>query len=1129
MEAATELFQYNRANFMFDRKLRQEREYQEQDMRIQQFLLYRDDVRDLADLTIAKMDTYLMIALLEIGCCLDLLVEGVIRGTGTEEHHKPPPEWVLWMYVISLAEAMLYLFLSSWFAIHASVACHSYSVRLLTQHVRLPVPNQAQLDAAAAKANEYEGGNAGSFLRIPVIGAFIEKQASEYEAKQEEKRQAEAKAALELHRQQHGATPELNLIEITGRHSPVATLEHIRTYRHLQQQWQAHDAYARACLSIGTYAFLHAAGYYSIGLFVVELQAPWAGLACSLCFPALCWLLLRLDLYFSSIKQVVFSAVLVSGPFLALIGATLNIAESTTGHIIGNSHVALVPLVFLQHIVLIFQVFRAAQADHHGSGGNLRLPTRFRSVLYLDVFNWLDDPESKEAERDIATQVRTGRGPTTQRDRGFTMEENRANSLRHQGLKQSLIELRMINYELEAWQSYLANGKSPDLSVTVSNLKRRMDGAKKALEKLDKDRSAIDEVEGLAPPGELRIWLRLVHHNRANDHRVEYYNMPSTGESRLSAPGEGEWVSDLEVLHELLASIEERTVALRETEQKRPRRGWMSQRRASRELRDAQIGSEGGGGAMSSTGSSNNVGGASGAAVGSGDAPTANMSSALESQPSVVSVLSSGSLPPPQTSNPVLRTQETRFGGREAVVLPQEFADPDYFYPRRDIVRESTRPSGSVPWTIFKWGCITVGFVWAMGLVYMIIRPVVDDLSHHTLPIITMVCEPTSSSSLWRLPALTDAKLVHTEASATSGFFEFLEIPSELSEISELSEFSHYPELDASAPGAEDPDTIFGDSSIVGLSCSEGLRSMVVVAERFSAYALPVDAPELASFEDSVAASANVSAVRVTEKLAACLSSRLDFLNLGLGSIDVSCSSDSGCLAAILSESGRSVLLCSLSDGASDPQVVTLAQSANPLRRITRQEHGKNVRWYGLPSVNRTKDLQHESSAPVKLELRRGRGGLSFVPTSAAKQLHSTGPPLRAASTNERASLRYTAQEDELLSAIRPQAPPEEGSQEFVDLSASRRLLHVWSSPASTPGSSIAAIQSDIHSKNDADINDGELQFEGAWRLPRAAQGWRGACQMSSSGSPSRTVFAIDAFGRLWQLGREAPDESYTI
>lgn len=51
---------------------------------------------------------------------------------------------------------------------HASIAAHSFGVRLLTQFVRLPVPAVSQLDAARGFATDYEGKGVDEMLRVPV-------------------------------------------------------------------------------------------------------------------------------------------------------------------------------------------------------------------------------------------------------------------------------------------------------------------------------------------------------------------------------------------------------------------------------------------------------------------------------------------------------------------------------------------------------------------------------------------------------------------------------------------------------------------------------------------------------------------------------------------------------------------------------------------------------------------------------------------------------------------------------------------------------------------------------------------------------------------------------------------------
>ncbi|CAK0791176.1 unnamed protein product, partial [Prorocentrum cordatum] len=165
LDGAKELFGYNRENFFFDREQRLKREFQEQRMRVKQFLLYREDVRVLTELTVSKMDSYLLVALVELGACLVMLCHGGING----DKEFPPPTWLLWLYMVSLAEAFLHLILSAWLAIHASVAANSFTVRMLTQFVRLPLPNKFQLDAASAFATQFEEQGPGAFFRVPVL------------------------------------------------------------------------------------------------------------------------------------------------------------------------------------------------------------------------------------------------------------------------------------------------------------------------------------------------------------------------------------------------------------------------------------------------------------------------------------------------------------------------------------------------------------------------------------------------------------------------------------------------------------------------------------------------------------------------------------------------------------------------------------------------------------------------------------------------------------------------------------------------------------------------------------------------------------------------------------------------
>lgn len=60
--------------------------------------------------------------------------------------------WAQWLGNVG---AFLYFLLSIWLAMHASIAAHSFGVRLLTQFVRLPVPNKCAGQCADSHAAYY--------------------------------------------------------------------------------------------------------------------------------------------------------------------------------------------------------------------------------------------------------------------------------------------------------------------------------------------------------------------------------------------------------------------------------------------------------------------------------------------------------------------------------------------------------------------------------------------------------------------------------------------------------------------------------------------------------------------------------------------------------------------------------------------------------------------------------------------------------------------------------------------------------------------------------------------------------------------------------------------------------------
>ena len=100
------------------------------------------DVRDLVELTVAKMDLYLIAAALLI----DRLMMMVCK-----QHEALPtgsPAWAVALNALSLTAGVFYLVLALWLAMYASISAQSFGARLLTQFVRLPVPSLDQMTTA---------------------------------------------------------------------------------------------------------------------------------------------------------------------------------------------------------------------------------------------------------------------------------------------------------------------------------------------------------------------------------------------------------------------------------------------------------------------------------------------------------------------------------------------------------------------------------------------------------------------------------------------------------------------------------------------------------------------------------------------------------------------------------------------------------------------------------------------------------------------------------------------------------------------------------------------------------------------------------------------------------------------
>lgn len=405
------LFQYNRKNYMYDRKMRLETEYQIMEFKIKKAELFRDDVRDIIGLTSVKMDTYLIVNAVQLGFCVMMFCEGRLAA-GT-------PNWLIGCHTLALAGAFIYLLMSVWLSMHATIAAKSYEVRLLTQLVRLPVPSWAQLEGARTYASTFEKLESRQMFRVPFAtgtqeGVLQCSHGGTAPGDSEQLAEAEdidpydpgpmIRDAGDLLEEGHASAgpahnaagafsadpwglerPGDGIYELDGSvQTDPRDLRHIQLVREAMQYWQSYDAFSRVSMSIGTNQLVTALSYYVLGYVLVSNHAIVAAWLAVVLFTAIACALIRLDMSLTATEYKVAVLMVVCGPLLTSV-CTREWAAVGTDTLIRM----LMPIVYVSHAGWLVFILYLSKISEQRNG--VQLPTGFRSVLYIDVFGWIKD------------------------------------------------------------------------------------------------------------------------------------------------------------------------------------------------------------------------------------------------------------------------------------------------------------------------------------------------------------------------------------------------------------------------------------------------------------------------------------------------------------------------------------------------------------------------------------------------------------------------------------------------------------------------------------------------------------------------------------------------------------------
>eukprot|EP00405_Crypthecodinium_cohnii_P047103 CAMPEP_0206568966 /NCGR_PEP_ID=MMETSP0325_2-20121206/26153_1 /ASSEMBLY_ACC=CAM_ASM_000347 /TAXON_ID=2866 /ORGANISM="Crypthecodinium cohnii, Strain Seligo" /LENGTH=980 /DNA_ID=CAMNT_0054072457 /DNA_START=106 /DNA_END=3049 /DNA_ORIENTATION=- len=398
----TALWHYNRGNFLYDRKLRQEQEFTIFEWRKAHAELWREDVRDIIEMTEKKMDNYLIISVLELGMCAGLFACGRLEP-GT-------PPWLLQLYMLTLGGAFTYLLMAVWFAMHATVAAQCTSVRMLTQFVRLPIPSWKDFESARTYAQQFESLRVEDMLRVPMMRSMatgdqpathtiaqgpgyedwlqdseLPSMASDSEDDDDDDEQDNHPDPWRLEKDGDGGLYEL-------RSMPVELRRHILLARYAALQFQCYDAFSRLAMSFGTHQLLFALAHYCLGYLSIQDGSHWPAWAVSFIMMSVSAMMMYVDFSMTRWEQFGITLVVFAGLCSGTTAVHIWILKGSAG---SAQLTYILPVAYSAHCAWLLLTLRACGLQETGSGAIL--PLKFRAVLYLDVFGWLTRSPAHES------------------------------------------------------------------------------------------------------------------------------------------------------------------------------------------------------------------------------------------------------------------------------------------------------------------------------------------------------------------------------------------------------------------------------------------------------------------------------------------------------------------------------------------------------------------------------------------------------------------------------------------------------------------------------------------------------------------------------------------------------------
>ena len=497
MSTAAELFSYNRENFKFNKEIRQKNLHMQQNMRVRQVLLFREDLRDLFELTVSKMDSYMIVNVLLMG----ITAEMYFKGRAPAE----VPGWLFWFWGISLSGSFFFMFFSTWLALHASVYAQTYMARCLSQWLRLPVASVEEINAASARLEEYEKSSFLDFVRPPVVLKMGE------QTNKASSNQAAPHRDLATH------WNEFN--------------EHFILFNSLHVKWQSHEAYARVSMCFGTNMLLSAMSYFALTYYSVDFENPWIG-SIFVVLATLAQLIhLRISLNLSERDHYIQLFLMIASPLCVTVAAALcsQLDPVTGAVVVPTSAIVIACVGYVLHFSWI--LFFLTQTYHDEDG----LPSKFSTVWCLEILGLGVETirDIEEPRVDFPGFIEPSSNPKERPLNTYDVQDTDGHP--DSQLPSDLVDTcKALEDNLQRLFAYWARQShvlSQDELAHVEQLKLAFDDDSRNFSRILKTSRNLKSNQGTEPSDTPPEWIRLTY--EADDGKnAPYLLNPETGEIR---------------------------------------------------------------------------------------------------------------------------------------------------------------------------------------------------------------------------------------------------------------------------------------------------------------------------------------------------------------------------------------------------------------------------------------------------------------------------------------------------------------------------------------------------------------------------------------------------------------------